>query len=555
MYCKYCGNQTESSNGICDICEKKLKSNKRNNPLIISIIFLFILILLGGIFFFSISSNVDILSKSVLLIKAYDIDYRLIATGSGFIAFDNQTLITNYHVIEDAYFVEAISEEDITYNIIGAAYFDINDDIAILKFETPTKLPVLTLFDSNKVNAGDEIIAIGSPLGIKNTISKGIISLIDSEKDVIQFTAPISSGSSGGALFTTNGKVIGITSASYENGQNLNLAIPTEKFMKLNLQQDIISFEDMVTMYKPIGNVISAYSTSNEGPLLVECGRYIYHCYNHSHEIFKIDTLTNESYSTNLFGTSLNIYNGCLYFVSVDKKSILSYDLKTEALNTLAYSNDENGKDIMQIFVSSNGILLFEGRFINFSVKKIDFTGKVLNKIDNVSRPTIYNKDYFVCYDSNNFKLIFYNIGDFTSFETNMNYAPEFLFVSDDGNIYFADTSKGFYNYIVKYDIYSNTETCYIKPYAANYGCRVYDGYMYYISDDGMRRMSLNDISLNNILSNEYKMYDMIISSNGLIFARGNKVQDNAILSEDYYIETNIYGTHVKILDQYAKYK
>lgn len=80
------------------------------------------------------------------------------------------------------------------------------------------------------IKKGETVVAIGSPLGIKNTVSTGVLSgrLMEDSMYVLQFTAPISNGSSGGALFDNNGNVIGITYASYVDGQNLNLAIPVE---------------------------------------------------------------------------------------------------------------------------------------------------------------------------------------------------------------------------------------------------------------------------------------------------------------------------------------
>ena len=171
-------------------------------------------------------NEIATLSESVLILYVYDENRNLLSSGSGFVAFDDSTLITNYHVIDQGYYVEAISESDVIYNISGVNYYDVVADIAILRFEIPTGLPVLPIADSTQVRVGDEIYAIGSPLGLKNTVSNGIVSAFRKTDDFqnIQITASISSGSSGGVLLNTYGEVIGITFASYSEGQNLNLA-------------------------------------------------------------------------------------------------------------------------------------------------------------------------------------------------------------------------------------------------------------------------------------------------------------------------------------------
>ena len=90
------------------------------------------------------------------------------------------------------------------------------------------RFPCANLGNSESVEVGDEVVAIGNPLGLKNTISPGIISGIREMEGfkVFQLTAPISSGSSGGPLFNLYGEVIGVTYSSMIKGQNLNFAIP-----------------------------------------------------------------------------------------------------------------------------------------------------------------------------------------------------------------------------------------------------------------------------------------------------------------------------------------
>ena len=192
--------------------------------------------LAGG--FSSDADAIEMAAKSVLKIYVYEsiFDEEPFATGSGFVAFDSSTLITNYHVIDDARLVIASDDDDNTYELDKVLCADKDSDIAILRFSEPTKLKALELYPDDQLKRGSPVVAIGSPKGLKNTVSTGIVSyqyVMDGIPE-IQITAPISPGSSGGALFNDEGKVIGVTSAIYKSkdeygentdAQNLNFAV------------------------------------------------------------------------------------------------------------------------------------------------------------------------------------------------------------------------------------------------------------------------------------------------------------------------------------------
>lgn len=165
--------------------------------------------------------------RSMLFIVVFDENSEVIGLGSGFIAFDSRTVITNHHVIKDADFIMASDENDIVYKIDRIIAFDEEKDIAILSIEGDTSLIPLELAENTTLKRGQPVLTIGSPEGLKNSVSNGIISAIYNRNDTpdIQFTAPISHGSSGGALFDDKGRVIGITSAIHKEGQNINFAV------------------------------------------------------------------------------------------------------------------------------------------------------------------------------------------------------------------------------------------------------------------------------------------------------------------------------------------
>ncbi len=167
----------------------------------------------------------------VVKLEIYDVNDKLIGSGSGFVAFANDLIVTNCHVIADAHKIVAYSDVGDTYTVTDVLCVNSDKDVAIICFESPTDLPVLPLNESGEIFRASPVVAIGSPKGFANMVSKGNVSSTFTEEDVryIQFNAPISSGSSGGALINDDGLVVGITTATYDDGegqaQNLNFAV------------------------------------------------------------------------------------------------------------------------------------------------------------------------------------------------------------------------------------------------------------------------------------------------------------------------------------------
>lgn len=150
------------------------------------------------------------------------------ASGSGFFISSAGTFVTCYHVIDGAYSATVKTTDGTTHTVAGVYDYNKTNDWAVLKVEG-SNFPYLTVASASEKVGGAVVYAIGSPLGLDNTISQGLISNVsraESGTNYIQTTAAISSGSSGGALLSSNGHVLGITSGSYEDGQNLNMAIP-----------------------------------------------------------------------------------------------------------------------------------------------------------------------------------------------------------------------------------------------------------------------------------------------------------------------------------------
>lgn len=167
-------------------------------------------------------------SPSVVLLVMEDENGQPLAMGSGFVVKDG-VVATNLHVIEGASRGYAkLAERKEKFNIAGTVAVDAARDIALLAVED-IKAPALTIGDSKVLAVGDEVYAVGNPRGLEGTFSAGIISSIRKVGDdsLLQITAPISPGSSGGPVVNNRGDVIGVAVATFKGGQNLNFAIPS----------------------------------------------------------------------------------------------------------------------------------------------------------------------------------------------------------------------------------------------------------------------------------------------------------------------------------------
>jgi len=150
--------------------------------------------------------------------------------GSGFLATTDGKVVTNYHVIKDASTATVKLGDGRSYTLSGVINYDADRDIAILQLPISNTQSV-TLGDSNKIANGDDIVVIGNPKGLENSVTTGVISstsrVIDNQVWV-QFSAPVSPGSSGGPIFNSNGEVVGVVTSKIvqEEVEGINFAVP-----------------------------------------------------------------------------------------------------------------------------------------------------------------------------------------------------------------------------------------------------------------------------------------------------------------------------------------
>ena len=207
----------------------------------------------------------DAALPSTVLLEMKDANGQRHGSGSGFFVGEGE-IVTNFHVVERAEEGAAkLFGQNEWYEIEGYTALNVDNDLIILKIKDPDETiidtPALSLGNIGNVRTGDPIYAVGNPAGLEGTISDGIISGIrhpnpsqDQRYTRLQITAPISPGSSGGAVLNTKGEVIGVSvtgvsslkpiplqnpqDAQYINvAQNLNFAIPSHHLEELLRQR------------------------------------------------------------------------------------------------------------------------------------------------------------------------------------------------------------------------------------------------------------------------------------------------------------------------------
>ncbi len=197
------------------------------------------------------------------------------ASGSGFIITEDGYILTNYHVVEDAKEIKVALYNNDSYEaeLIG---YDESNDIAVLKIDADGLKPV-TFGNSDELVIGEDVVAIGNPLGeLTFSLTKGIVSALDRDVTLsgsvrlrlIQTDCSINAGNSGGALFNMYGEVVGITNAKYSgygmgaSVDNIGFAIPVNSVT--NIVEQIMTKGEISSPYigVSINNVsenLSAY--------------------------------------------------------------------------------------------------------------------------------------------------------------------------------------------------------------------------------------------------------------------------------------------------------
>lgn len=178
-------------------------------------------------------SNVD----SVLLIETQD------NSGSGVILKEDGTFVTCFHVISNADYIKVTAKDGKQYYANGFRYINPVSDIAVLKINSSNNFKPALYNQPENIRVGEKVYSISNPKGLQFVFSDGMVNQYT--KDYIQFSAPISSGSSGGALLNSSGYLLGIITSQMNPSfsQNINFALPNKYFLsKIN--------DNIITNYK-----------------------------------------------------------------------------------------------------------------------------------------------------------------------------------------------------------------------------------------------------------------------------------------------------------------
>jgi len=197
----------------------------------------------------TIEKSVDTVSEAVVKISCPG------GTGSGFFINEDGFLITNYHVVEKETRIEVTvfrktknGFETKKFKKVKIEAINPFVDLALLKVEDlgDTKLPFVYLGDISRINAGEEVFAIGNPLGLERTVTNGVISTKNRAFEgllYIQTNADINPGNSGGPLFNLAGEVIGVTNMGYIFLGGLGFAIPVDYVKHFIENRDVFAYD------------------------------------------------------------------------------------------------------------------------------------------------------------------------------------------------------------------------------------------------------------------------------------------------------------------------
>lgn len=299
-------------------------------------------------------------NDAVVRILAYQSDGSMRGQGSGVIIKKNGWVITNYHVLGDASSLFA-DHKGKTIKLDSVIVIDREKDIMVLRLSTDVdknelrSIPEIKLGNSDKLKVGQRVYALGSPLGFENTLTEGIISGLryseDSSRTLMQISAPISKGSSGGAILNSKGELIGISTMviSGETVQNLNFALLINEVVQaveLKSASSLNNENQLAELYFSKGN--DEYNNRNYFSAILNFEKGIKETKKPS-EISAFNFLIGKSYS------SLNMYNEALAYFNralvVEKRT----EIYSELGDTYFKLNDlENAGKNYQMAITSN---------------------------------------------------------------------------------------------------------------------------------------------------------------------------------------------------------
>src|SRR5262245_45689824 len=171
--------------------------------------------------------------SSVVVLLVFDRNSKPFGQGSGFVVAKDR-VVTNHHVIEKASDALIVFADGTSESVEGVVADSPAHDLTILAVKTGTRSP-LRLGDELSMRQGDAVYALGAPRGLESSITNGIVSGFRDvdEQFLIQTTAPIAPGSSGGPLFDSSGRVIGVTTSFFGDSPGIYFSIGANDIKRL----------------------------------------------------------------------------------------------------------------------------------------------------------------------------------------------------------------------------------------------------------------------------------------------------------------------------------
>ena len=164
---------------------------------------------------------IEVYEKTIPKIVAIEADIdRGTSGGTGCIISKDGMILTSSHVVEKSENITVITHSGKKYSARVLAVLKNKNDLAIIKIEPKEDLSLSTFGDSDKVKVGQRVLTIGCPFGFKDTLTTGIVSRIDHQRNKIQTDAAINPGCSGGPLLNLQGEIIGINQSIYNPDNN-----------------------------------------------------------------------------------------------------------------------------------------------------------------------------------------------------------------------------------------------------------------------------------------------------------------------------------------------
>lgn len=216
------------------------------------------------------------IQRSVVTVINYDVDGEVSSIGSGFFISKSGVLVTNLHVLEGAYKAEIKTLDGNQYPVSTVIARSQLIDLIKVRVDIPVSR-VTPVILSRKVPAvADSIFVVGSPMGLEQTVSEGIISAVrevPAGGKILQLTAPISRGSSGGPVLNRDGEAIGVVTFQAARGQNLNFSISIDALDLLSEEGPQLSITEWTIRNSKQGPALAAALCSQGSRLTIQ-GEY-----------------------------------------------------------------------------------------------------------------------------------------------------------------------------------------------------------------------------------------------------------------------------------------